>query len=296
MPADNGYFKNAYSLLLAGALKIFSDFSHSEYEPYFIEYDTEHRDFPRLREKYDLPNVAGEGDDFSKAVNLMRWVSDNVAHNGMNPDIESVQCDAISILDYAFGKGKDFGLICRHQAIVFTECCLSLGLAARTIHCLPYSPYDFESHVVSMVYLREQKKWGLFDSTNNAYFTDDDGVVLSPTEARRRLSVGKINVSDGLKGYDEDDYKHYMAKNLFYIKYWAKNTLGTDLAEGQLTYYLTPFGFDVKARELGYCEYAIENSPENVKSGWVKQLEKFKLQSVNVVSERQFSSLPPDRN
>jgi len=39
-----------------------------------------------------------------------------------------------------------------------------------------------------------------------------------------------------------------MAKNLFYIKFWEKNTLEFNLFENK-TYYLIPLGFNVKERE-----------------------------------------------
>ena len=79
-----------------------------------------------------------------------------------------------------------------------------------------------------------------------------------------------------------------MAKNLFYIKFWAKNTFGTDLVENQTTYHLTPLGFDAKGREIAYCEYAVKNCPEDIKNGWLEALDDFKNQHVNVVSEEQF--------
>jgi len=283
----NNSLENENYRLLTGALRIFGNFSYSDYNNYVIEYDHKHMDYQLLIERYNLHKIAGNETDLEKSINIMRWVSNNVLHNGNNNDIENIKCDALSILNYSFGKGIEFGLICRHQAIVFTECCLSIGLKAKTIHCLPFSPYDFESHVVSMVYLKELNKWGMFDPTNNAYFMNDKGIVLSPIEARYYLSIDRIEINNDIKK-NTDYYKRYMAKNLFYIKYWAINTLGTDLIDNQKTYYLIPFGFNVKEREICYCQYAIENTSGTNKNSWKRELEKLKFSDINIVSEMQF--------
>jgi len=277
---------NSEYLLLTGALGVFDNFSESTCKNFVVEHDMSNVKFELLRRQYSLLEVAGNGDDFSKAVNLMRWVYENVLHCGVGEDVD-IQRDPISILEYSFGKGRMPGIYCRHQAIVLTECCLAVGLTARTIHCLPFSPNDFDSHVVSMVYIRELSKWVLFDQSNNAYFKDKNGVALSPLEARRLLGRDEVFVCDDIQR-DVNSYKQYMAKNLFYIKFWAKNTFGTDLIEGQTTYHLAPMGFDVKAREIAYCEYAIKNCPSEIRKGWEDALEGFKAQTINAVSEGQF--------
>ena len=273
-------------LLLTGALRVFDNFSASDCENFVIEHDTTNPNFELLRNQYSLLDVAGNGNDFSKAINLMRWVYENVLHCGGGDEVE-IQRDPISILDYSFGKGRVPGIYCRHQAVVLTECCLAVGLTARTIHCLPFSPNDFDTHVVSMVYINEMKKWVLLDQSNNAYFTDNNGNALSPLEARHLLGRDEIGVSESIQR-ELGSYKQYMAKNLFYIKFWAKNTFGTDLVENQTTYYLTPLGFNTKDREIAYCEYAIKNCPIEIRKGWEDALDEFTKQQIITVSEEQF--------
>ena len=274
-------------LLLTGALRVFDNFSKSNCGNFFIEHDLKNPNYDLLRNKYSLLKVAGNGKDFSKAVNLTRWVYENVLHCGGGTDAD-IPREPISILEYSFGKGRMQGIYCRHQAVVLTECCLAVGLIARTIHCLPFSPNDFDTHVVSMVYISELNKWVLFDQSNNAYFTDKNGIALSPLEARKLLGRDEIFVCENIQR-EVDSYKQYMAKNLFYIKFWAKNTFGTDLIENQTTYHLAPLGFDVKKREIAYCEYAIKNCPQEIRKGWEEALENFKNQKVNEVSKEQFS-------
>ena len=273
-------------LLLTGALRVFDNFSKSSCENFTIEHDVNNPKFELLRKQYSLLEVAGNGNDFSKAVNLMRWVYENVLHCGGGAEVE-IQSDPISILEYCFEKGRMPGIYCRKQAVVLTECCLAVGLKARTIHCLPFSPNDFDSHVVSMVYINELNKWVLFDQSNNAYFIDKNGMPLSPLEARKLLGQDEIYVCENIQR-EVNSYKQYMAKNLFYIKFWAKNTFGTDLIENQITYHLAPLGFDAKSREIAYCEYAIKNCSEEIRKGWEEALEDFKNQQINAVSEEQF--------
>ena len=146
---------------------------------------------------------------------------------------------------------------------------------------------DVDTHVVSMVYIREMSKWVLFDPNNNAYFTDKDGIALSPLEARHLLGRDEACVA-GTPTDNSDGYKQYMAKNLFYIKFWAKNTFGTDSAENQTIYFLAPHGFDVKGREIAYCEYAISINPIEYRKGWEDYLEEIREQQVITVSEEQF--------
>ena len=216
----------------------------------------------------------------------MHWVHKNVPHCGGGAEVD-VTLDALSILSYTVGKGFAPGIYCYHIATVLTECCLAAGLTARTIHCKPYNPNDVDTHVVSMVFVSEMNKWVLFDPNNDAYFTDKGGVALSPLEARTLLGRDEILVV-GKPQTEPDSYKQYMAKNLFYIKFWARNTFGTDLAANQKIYFLAPLGFDLRTREIAYCEYAIKNSPEENRKSWIAALNQFKNQAIITVSEDEF--------
>lgn len=277
---------NSEYLLLTGALRVFDDFTQSICDDYLIVHDMENPKFELLRNKYGIMDISGSCNDFSKAINLMQWVHDNVPHCGGGGEVDVLK-DSVSILNYTYGKGRLPGIFCYHIAIVFTECCLAAGLIARTIHCKPYSPNDVDTHVVSMVYINEMNKWVLFDPNNNAYFTDKHGSALSPLEARYLLGRDEICVC-GTPKDEPDGYKQYMAKNLFYIKFWAINTYGTDLVETQKVYFLAPLGFDIRDREIAYCEYAIKINPTEFRKGWEVYLKELKKQQVVRVSKEQF--------
>ncbi|MDW7657723.1 MAG: transglutaminase-like domain-containing protein [Bacillota bacterium] len=282
-------------LLYIGALKVLDDFSESAYPDFHISHNMKNANLQILKQKYNLDKITDISDDFSKTTLLMRWVHDNVLHNGGSKDVEFIPKNSLSILDYSFRKGIEFGVYCRLQAIVFTECCLSIGLLARTIHCLPFSPNDFDSHVVSMVYISSLSKWILFDPGNNAYFTNDAGMALSPLEIRHDLAVDNVYINPDLQPHyncdfsdKENSYKEYMAKNLFYIKCSAVNTFGTDQVKEQKTLHVAPKGFDIKTREISYCEYAIKNSPPQLKDDWLKHYDEFKNQEIIKISQEQF--------
>ncbi|WP_040210382.1 transglutaminase domain-containing protein [Clostridium polynesiense] len=256
--------------LLAGALKVFDDFSGSSRIDFIYEYNSEK--FDVLKSKYKISDIAGNGSEIDKVLNLLKWCSGNVLHNGGITDVEFIPKNSIDILDYSFQKGREFGVYCRLQAIVFTECCLALGIKSRILHCLPYSPYDFDTHVVSIVYIKHFHKWILIDPGNNRYFLDEKDNILSPIEARSRLgnySFIKCNVPD-------DNYMTYMAKNLFYFKSLQINTFASDMLSNQEDIYCVPNGFNVLEREVAYCEYAIKNSPAYFAGEWEKALNGFK--------------------
>lgn len=152
-------------------------------------------------------------------------------------------------------------MYCRLQSIVFIECCLAVGIKSRILHCLPFSPSDFDSHVVSIVFINSLNKWIMVDPGNNGYFLDENDTILSPMEVRQKLgnnSFIKCNKDicpNSMQSFEEKqkNYKGYMAKNLFYFKSVLINTFGSDLLKNQRTVYCTPIGFDVYDREISYC-------------------------------------------
>ena len=272
--------------LLIGALKSFNGFTGDNIKIDFV-YDYDALGFSELLSKYPIEEVAGNGSEIEKALNLLSWCSENVLHNGGTKDVEFIPKTSLDILNYSYKKGREYGVYCRLQAIVFTECCLALGIKSRILHCLPFSPYDFDTHVVSMVYINSLKKWIMLDPGNNRYFTDEKNTILSPLEIRERLGNDdyiKCNVED-------DSYKSYMAKNLFYFKSLQNNTFGSDMQTEQETIYCIPKGFNVLEREIAYCKYAIKNSPPHLVADWEKALEEYteRTHIVNISADMFFA-------
>ena len=73
-------FPISYQLrLYSGLLRLYDDFDPfpDERAPNF-QYDFSHPELDRLREKYQLDRIAGAGDEWSKALNLMKWITEHV--------------------------------------------------------------------------------------------------------------------------------------------------------------------------------------------------------------------------
>lgn len=70
-----------------GALRVFNDFSCQTNE-YAFSYDYNASGYEKLLTKYRIDKVAGNGSELDKALNLMKWCSENVLHNGGTKDVE----------------------------------------------------------------------------------------------------------------------------------------------------------------------------------------------------------------
>jgi len=79
-----------------------------------FSYDFDHPKFNELKEKYPIEAVAGVGDSFTRAVNLLRWVSGHIYHKGNNNS--STAQNSLELLKYAFDKDASYRLmtLCPH--------------------------------------------------------------------------------------------------------------------------------------------------------------------------------------
>src|SRR3712207_6422673 len=70
-----------------GLLRLYDefDFTPAKQAPKF-QYDHSHPELHRLRDAYKLDQIAGTGDEFSKALMVIRWIKEHV---GYKPDITS---------------------------------------------------------------------------------------------------------------------------------------------------------------------------------------------------------------
>ncbi len=66
---------------------------------------------------------------------------------------------------------------------------MSLGIYARRVKIMPYSPYDFDNHVVVEIY---DKKWIMLDPTTDGIFIDENRTPLSLLEIREKLANDKF--------------------------------------------------------------------------------------------------------
>lgn len=172
-------------------------------------------DLARFRETYRLAEVAGQGDEVSRALNLLHWVHAQVRHDG-NSENPSPR-NAEHLLEVCRKEGR--GLNCRMMATILSEACLSLGIPARHVTCLPLDTQDRDCHVITAAWVEPLRKWLYLDPTFDATVSDPEGHLLSVPEVRARLVAGApLVLSKGANwnGQPKDpaEYLDYMAKNL----------------------------------------------------------------------------------
>ncbi len=173
-----------------------------------------------IREHFKLDTIAGMTDELSTIINLMKWVHNNVTHDGGHyPYCEH---DAIDLYNYS--KVNKQGVNCRMLAIILNEVYLSMGFRSRFVVCLPQTDFYKECHVINTVYSETLNKWVWMDATFNAYWKDENGILLSIEEVRSRTIEGKPLVLNpdanwnNRNKYNKKDYlDNYMAKNLYWF-------------------------------------------------------------------------------
>lgn len=196
-----------------------------------------HPDLVNLRREWNLDAVAGSGDAFSRMVRLMRWVHAQVRHDGesLNPKPR----DAKGLLEVCRREGR--GINCRMMAIILHEAYLAMGFKSRHLTCLPMNEQDPDCHVITCVWSEAHQKWLYMDPTFEAYFMDEKGVPLSVPEVRERLVTSQpLALSPGAnwngKPKDPQEYKSYMAKNLFRIQCPVEAAPGYESRPGDPVY------------------------------------------------------------
>ena len=209
-------------------LKSAAPYSHEDTDslPRFSYQSAEDMRLKNVKEFFSLDEVAGEGDEISKILNLLRFVHDSIRHDGGNYAL--CEFDAIDIYNYHKSTGK--GVNCRHLAITLNEMYLSLGIPSRYVTCMPKDPNDQDCHVINVVWSSQLKKWIWVDPTFYAFVTDENGTLLGIAEVRERLIDGRPLVLNEDANWNHESQQtkehyleNYMAKNLYYIECVTEN-------------------------------------------------------------------------
>jgi len=173
-----------------------------------------------VRNFFRLDSIAGQGDEISKIINLMTWVHDNIRHDGGNYAL--CEFTAIDLYNYHRSTGK--GINCRHLAITLNEMYLAMGFKSRYVTCMPKDSTDQDCHVINVVYSNTLNKWLWMDPSFNAYWKDENGVLLSIEEVRERaIDDRPLILNEDANWNNEKEYTKemyldgYMAKNLYWF-------------------------------------------------------------------------------
>ncbi len=229
-----------------------------------INYDFSCKEFTILKEKYDLVNIAGKGTDFQKAKRLLHYLAPRLFHSSWYDN--HINCNALDLLEYSLNN-KEQGINCLNKAKILEECCLSLGIYARRVCIMPYSPYDFDNHVVTEIYDKKLKSWIMLDPTTDGYFVDENKNPLSLLQIRNLFAndefVTFVKATDTLKDLSKLYNKYletnaYICKNLFFFYIDKDSTFGTT----NNTLVFAPINFSIKENLIANMKYRINHLPE----------------------------------
>lgn len=204
-----------------------------------------------IKDFFNLEHIAGNGDEISKMKNIMRWLHDNIRHDGSGGFPPNTDRNAIDL--YKACKARNCGLNSRGLSIVLAELYLAMGWPARFITCQSMYSDDLECHIVVVVWSHTLGKWIMMDPTYDAYICDENGLLLHPGEIRKRMIEGKrlvlnddANWNHTLKFTEKNYLYEYMAKNLFLLSAYIDSYPNVE-SDGNSTYYtLQPEGFNAQ--------------------------------------------------
>ena len=247
--------------LYLGILSNFPDFAGEEAAR--LEYDLAVPEWEELRSQYPLEAVARTGTSFEKAKRLLHYFAPKLAHSSFYDN--HVTCNALRLLEYSFQNGEH-GINCLNKAKILAEGCLSLGIYARRVFLYPFSPYDFDSHVVCEIYDERLRKWIMLDPTTDGYFGDETHTPLSMYEIRTSFAQGRFLTfvaSNGRKtdlpraAIRNEGINLYFMKNCFRLAFEPYNGFGE--REGSVC--LIPEGYSVCRNETLNHQFRVDNMP-----------------------------------
>ena len=240
-----------------------------------IVYEFHCPEFKELRSKYNLLKIAGKGSEFARAKRLLHYLAPRLTHSPWYDN--HIECNALRLLEYSLDNPEQ-GINCLNKTKILVECCLAVGIFARRMRILPFSPYDFDNHVVAEVYDSALEKWIMLDPTTDGYFIDKDKNPLSLLEMRDKFAnaefVTFVSSTDSLKDVQKLRAKHldknmYICKNLFYLQAEQYSTFGV---KGDYLHFI-PVHFSPREREQANLKYRIKNLPEEYED-FRKELQK----------------------
>lgn len=257
-----GAHKDAIKNLYLGILNNYSDFS--EEANACLSYDFDAVEFAELRSRYKLENIAKSGTSFEKARRLLHYLAPRLAHLSFYDN--HVECNALKLLEYSF-ENSEHGINCLNKSKILAECCLALGIFARRVFIRPFSPFDFDSHVVCEIFDEKLNKWIMLDPTTDGYFVDEKGTPLSMTEIRTGFVLSKFQTFVFSNGRNKDlakakqrneDINVYIMKNCFRMTFEQYNGFGKK--NGIID--LIPKNYDICKNEELNRKFRIENLPK----------------------------------
>ncbi len=192
-------------------LKLFRDYPIGEKR--FVYQFVKEPEVISAMKPFQLEEVAGNGDTFSKARKVMQWVADQTQYDGA-----SLLGLAMPEQIIEFGIQKKQPINCLNRAMLFCDALHSVGIFAFPVFLggCPYIEKEkrFDdgghSHVIAQVWLPERECWVTFDPSFNIYFVTYKGrlfkreahLVSIAEMVTEIMKQGKIVAIDNRNGWD----------------------------------------------------------------------------------------------
>ena len=138
-----------------------------------------------LQKTYGLEELAGQGDTFTRALRVMKWLTAHSWYCGMSSWSGALPDNGLKILKFAYDKPFRYAINCRHKTYAFADCLISAGIAAIPLGIIN----DGYCHFVVHAWLPEERRWVMLDPSFDSYITDETGRALNLIElhdCRRR--------------------------------------------------------------------------------------------------------------
>ena len=278
-----GSYKEHYEQTLldtySGILFNYQNFKNGKEDE--IEYDFSCPEYKELMEKYNIDKIAGKGTDFIKAKRLLHYLAPRLNHSSWYDN--HIECNSLKLLEYSLDNPEQ-GINCLNKAKILEECCLALSIYARRVSIMPFSPYDFDNHVVVEIFDRKMDKWVMLDPTTDGLFVDENKIPLSLLEIREKFANNQFVtfITSTCKTKDlnkvRNKYKEansYICKNLF--RFMIGNVCKFGVPENYL--YFTPENYFILENSKANLQYRINNLSEEYSS--FKEIFKKNLENLN---------------
>lgn len=237
-------YKDTYINLLRTANRYENQDIDIIFDYSFNEYDIE-----RFKRTYDLEALK-EDTELKTFIKATNWVS-KILKSDLEPNYPMV--NAVDLINDV--KNKKYAANCYSHAVVLNETFCALGYKCRYVFCLPVDFHITDCHVVNLVYSEEKKKWMLFDSAQNLYYTNDSGDILNIFELKNCIiNDMNININFLEAFYSEREQGNielmkkriltYMSKNLYRFECFKNPQTDCFLTSSMIkTYNLVPLNY-----------------------------------------------------
>lgn len=203
--------------------------------------------YDELNRLYPLREKAGDGDTFTRAVNLMGWLCSNTQYSGYSAyDPSKPEKQFLKLMEYAFQNKFSHAVNCAALAIALSDCLMAVGIHAIPVWQAAAHGSGFW-HVTVHVFLPEEGRWVMLDPSFALYLTDGAGRALDLMEARDRylrnepLTIARYNLNGGQ--FFRDKYlSTFLMPCSFEFSLWRGNA--PELRNPSRMVYLIPEGVE----------------------------------------------------